>query len=167
MEFPPQNSRGPRGLSPETHFLEPAAGCTSGGDRAHITSRTRSHPRTISRRPAANFAARGRVATGLPGLGNHWREALSYAAVSSEATCAALHLSLSKLSPQFSSRAQNQTGGGMFRMLPRTQRRRIRRAISAAPSKVARASSLATNTTSHAEACATLFRLAAPAIWLG
>ena len=150
MEFPAENSRGPRGLSPETHFIKPAADCVSGGDRAHVTARTRSHPGTISRRSATHFAARRRVATGLPRLGNHWRKALSYAAVSSKASCAAFHLSLSKLPPRFSSCAQDQTGGGMFRMLPRTQRRRIRRAVSAAPGKVAQASSLVTDTTSKA-----------------
>ena len=35
----------------------------------------------------------------------------------------AFHLSLSKLPVQFSSRAQDQAGGGMPRLLPRAQRR--------------------------------------------
>lgn len=136
MELPPQNRCWPRGLSPETHFIEPAAGCVSGGDRSHIAARTCPFRSAISRGPAPDFTARGRVATGLPGFGDHRREALSCTALSSKTLSAAFHLSLPKLPARFPSRAQDQTRCRMSRLLPGTQRRRIRSAISVETDKI-------------------------------
>src|SRR5712692_4935150 len=123
MEFPSQNRCRTSRLSSETHISEPAAYRTSRGNRSHAAPRTRSYPRAISRKkPAADFTARTRVATGLPRFGNRRREALSYVAVSSHALCAAFHIPLPELPAQFSSLTQDQTHSRLSRLLPRAQR---------------------------------------------
>src|SRR5437660_10858863 len=70
------------------------------------------------------------MATGLLRSCDRWRKTLSFAPFSSKALRAAFHLSLSKLPARFSSRAQDQTHGGMPRLLPCAQQRRIRCTIS-------------------------------------
>lgn len=64
---------------------------------AHILAQFR-------KKPATDFTAWSRMATGLPRPCNRRRKALSYAAVFSKALCAAFHVSLSKLPPRFPSR---------------------------------------------------------------
>ena len=126
MELASENHRRTSRLSPQTHFSESPACGASRGNRSHAPARACSYPRAISSRPAADFTARARVAAGLSRFRNRRREALSYVAVSSEASCPTFHLSLPELPARFSSRAQDQALGGMPRLLPRTQRRSIR-----------------------------------------
>ena len=130
MELPPENRSRPRGLSPENYFAEPASCRASRGDQSYVAARISPFSGAISFRAAADFTARSRMATGLPGLGNPGRKALPYPALSSAALCAAFHLSLPKLPARFPSRAKDQTPCGMSRVLPGPQRRSIRRTLS-------------------------------------
>src|SRR5437763_2436720 len=84
----------------------------------------------VSRWPTEDSATRRRVAAGLCGLGDRRRKALSQSAVSCANLRHAVRLSLSELSSRVPAGPPCAPRGRLSCLLPQTQRRRVRSAIS-------------------------------------
>ncbi len=115
----------------KVNFIKPATDRSQpGGDRSHTSTRARAFARTISSWTETNRSPRQRMARSLQRSRHRRRSALSQSPVRDESLRGSIRLPLPELPAGISAGASHSPRDCLSRVLPKTQRRRFRSAVS-------------------------------------